>query len=65
MSINYLHDHKEFENLLKILEEETGIIPQLIEKDYWIMHVLNGLKRQGFEFESEPQTKFSQNEIQA
>jgi hypothetical protein len=59
MSINYLHDHKEFENLLKILEEETGIIPQLIEKDYWIMHVLNGLKKQGFEFELKGGTSLS------
>lgn len=28
-----------------------GMAAGLIEKDYWIMHVLYGLKSQGFEFE--------------
>lgn len=59
MPIDYLHNHKEFANLLSILETETGIIPQLIEKDYWIMHVLYGLKQQGFEFELKGGTSLS------
>jgi predicted nucleotidyltransferase component of viral defense system len=58
MSI-YLHDHKEFANLLKIVSAETGIIEQLIEKDYWLMHVLYGLKEQGFEFELKGGTSLS------
>ena len=45
MSSVYLHDHKDYPALLRILEEETGIQAQLIEKDYWIKHVLHGLKK--------------------
>ena len=47
----YLHDHKEFVYLIKILADEKKIEAGLIEKDYWIMHVLYGLKKQGFQFE--------------
>ena len=47
----YLHDHKEFVSLINILADEKNIEPGLIEKDYWIMHVLHGLKQQDFQFE--------------
>lgn len=59
MSVDYLHNHEEFPQLLKIVAEEIRIIPQLVEKDYWIMHVLNGLKQQGFEFELKGGTSLS------
>jgi hypothetical protein len=51
LPIDYLHNHKDFPALLRIVSDETGIQSGLIEKDYWIMHVLYGLKQQGFEFE--------------
>ena len=67
MSIDYLHNHKEFQQLLNIISEETNIIPQLIEKDYWIMHVLHGLTKLGFEFELKgvlgKRTKFQEFEV--
>lgn len=44
----YLHERQDFIDLLRILEQESGIQSSLIEKDYWIMHVLYGLKKQGF-----------------
>lgn len=50
MPASYLHNHKDFHELLRILEAETGILAGLIEKDYWIMHVLYGLQQQGFDF---------------
>lgn len=50
MPFKFLHEHKDFSDLLRILEKETGILAGLIEKDYWIMHVLRGLKKQGFSF---------------
>jgi len=56
MSI-YLHEHKDFISLINILAEEKGIEAGLIEKDYWMMHVLHGLKIQGFEFELKGGTK--------
>jgi predicted nucleotidyltransferase component of viral defense system len=59
MATIYLHDHKEFPDLLRILEEETGILAGLIEKDYWIMHSLYGLKRQGYDFQLKGGTSLS------
>lgn len=50
MPSKLLHNHKDFPDLLRILESETGILAGLIEKDYWIMHVLHGLKKLGFSF---------------
>src|SRR5688572_12186471 len=59
MAEAYLHEHPEFDQLLRILEQEQGIAATLIEKDYWIMHVLYGLKKQGFEFELKGGTSLS------
>jgi hypothetical protein len=59
MPIDYLHNHKDFPALLSIVSDETGIQAGLIEKDYWIMHVLYGLKQQGFEFELKGGTSLS------
>lgn len=42
MAKNYLHNHKQFGDLLNIVAEKRGIEPYLIEKDYWIMNVLYG-----------------------
>src|SRR5690606_30072193 len=59
MPDQYLHEREDFIDLLRILEVETGIQIQLIEKDYWIMHVLYGLEKQGFEFELKGGTSLS------
>lgn len=59
MSSEYLHQRKDFADLLRILEVETGVLAQLIEKDYWIMHILYGLRKQGFEFELKGGTSLS------
>ena len=55
----YLHQHPEFRELLRILESEIDIQAGLIEKDYWIMHVLHGLKSQGYDFELKGGTSLS------
>ena len=55
----FLHDHKDFVSLINILADEMNIEPGLIEKDYWIMHVLYGLKHQGFQFELKGGTSLS------
>ena len=47
----YLHDLTDFSELIQIVSNEKRIVPQLIEKDYWIMHVLYGLAKQGYKFE--------------
>ncbi|QDW25700.1 nucleotidyl transferase AbiEii/AbiGii toxin family protein [Pedobacter sp. KBS0701] len=59
MAANFLHNHKNFPDLLRILEDEMGIQAGLIEKDYWIMHVLYGLKNQDFQFELKGGTSLS------
>jgi hypothetical protein len=55
----YLHQHPEFRELLRIIGEEKGIETALVEKDYWIMHALFGLKSQGYDFELKGGTSLS------
>jgi predicted nucleotidyltransferase component of viral defense system len=55
----YLHDHPNFRDLLRIIEEDTGIMDGLVEKDYWIMHSLYGLKKQGYVFQLKGGTSLS------
>ena len=59
MPPDYLHNHNDFSALLDILEGETGIKAGLIEKDYWIMHVLYGLNKMGLDFELKGGTSLS------
>lgn len=59
MAADYLHNHKDFSDLLNILADKNNILPGLIEKDYWIMHVLFGLKKQGLDFELKGGTSLS------
>jgi len=55
----FLHEHPEFPELIRIVADEKGILPQLVEKDYWIMHCLYGLAAQGFNFELKGGTSLS------
>ena len=55
----YLHDHKNFPDLLRLIEEQTGVSVFLVEKDYWLMHVLYGLKQQGYNFNLKGGTSLS------
>jgi len=59
MTEQYLHNHKDFESLIRIVAEEKHIQPYLIEKDYWIMQVLYGLQQQGYDFELKGGTSLS------
>lgn len=56
---DYLHNHKDFEALFRIVADDKKILPGLIEKDYWIMHSLFGLQQNGFEFELKGGTSLS------
>jgi len=55
----FLHEHTDFPDLIRIVADKKNIIPQLIEKDYWIMHCLHGLTEQGFDFELKGGTSLS------
>lgn len=59
MAAIYLHEHNDFPQLLRIIEEETNIMAGLVEKDYWIMHCLYGLKKQGYNFQLKGGTSLS------
>lgn len=50
MPRDFLHNHPQFAGLIRIVAEEKGIDPALVEKDYWIMHCLYGLQQVGFTF---------------
>ncbi len=56
---DFLHNHKDFPALLRIVGDERKILPGLVEKDYWIMHSLFGLQQNGFEFELKGGTSLS------
>jgi hypothetical protein len=59
MPRDYLHNHPQFAELIRIVAEEKGIDPALVEKDYWIMHCLYGLQELGFTFELKGGTSLS------
>jgi predicted nucleotidyltransferase component of viral defense system len=56
---DFLHNDPEFKELLSIVSFEKGIDISLVEKDYWIMHALYGLNKQGIEFELKGGTSLS------
>jgi hypothetical protein len=56
---DYLHNHPQFSDLIRIVAQEKGIDPALIEKDYWIMHCLHGLQRLEYKFELKGGTSLS------
>ncbi|MDE2078232.1 MAG: nucleotidyl transferase AbiEii/AbiGii toxin family protein [Burkholderiales bacterium] len=55
----FLHDRKDFGDLLAVVADERSLDPILVEKDYWIMHCLWGLRTQGFNFELKGGTSLS------
>jgi Nucleotidyl transferase AbiEii toxin, Type IV TA system len=56
---DYLHNHPQFADLIRIVAAERGIDPALVEKDYWIMHCLYGLQKSGFTFQLKGGTSLS------
>ena len=59
MPRDYLHDHPQFADLIRIVADEKGIDPALVEKDYWIMHCLHGLQQFGFALQLKGGTSLS------
>lgn len=55
----FIHELKDAKELFEAVAGEKGIRPYLVEKDYWIMHALYGLKTQGFDFELKGGTSLS------
>jgi Nucleotidyl transferase AbiEii toxin, Type IV TA system len=59
MPADYLHNHPQFADLIRIVASQRGIDPFLVEKDYWIMHCLYGLQQLGMTFELKGGTSLS------
>jgi Nucleotidyl transferase AbiEii toxin, Type IV TA system len=59
MSADFLHNHPQFPELIRIVAQQMAIDPALVEKDYWIMHCLYGLQQLGLKFELKGGTSLS------
>lgn len=59
MTKTFLHHHKDFPDLIRIVGNTMSIDPVLIEKDYWIMHCLHGLQQLDMQFELKGGTSLS------
>jgi predicted nucleotidyltransferase component of viral defense system len=59
MPRDFLHNHPQFADLIRIVAEENGIDPALVGKDYWIMHCLYGLQQLGLTFQLKGGTSLS------
>ena len=59
MSTIFLHDRPDIVSLYAAAGRQTGVRPEIIEKDYWLMHCLWSLKEQGFGFELKGGTALS------
>ncbi len=47
--MSFVHEHADFQQLLGIVARETGIAAVLVEKDYWVTHILWGLHETGLD----------------
>ncbi len=54
-----VHELPDAKALFETLGAEKNLLPIVIEKDYWVMHCLWGLKREGFAFEMKGGTSLS------
>ena len=59
MPADFLHRHKDFASLLRIVADQMKVQPVLVEKDYWIMHCLYGLQQLEMAFELKGGTSLS------
>jgi hypothetical protein len=55
----FLHQHKDFTELISQIARSLKIYPYLVEKDYWLMHSLWALHQQGWQFELKGGTSLS------
>ncbi|WP_316168731.1 MULTISPECIES: nucleotidyl transferase AbiEii/AbiGii toxin family protein [unclassified Bradyrhizobium] len=59
MPRDFLHNHPQFADLIRIVAEDKSIDPALVEKDYWIMQCLYGLQQHPFTFQLKGGTSLS------
>lgn len=47
--MRFIHDDSQFDDLLRVVADDRHLALALVEKDYWVTHVLWGLHEQGFD----------------
>lgn len=57
--MSFLHELPDVKQLFEVVAKEKQVLPTIIEKDYWLMHCLWGLQKQGFDFELKGGTSLS------
>ena len=57
--IVFLHQHPEFSRHLRRVSQQLDIRPEMVEKDYWIMHCLYCLQLAGYDFRMKGGTTLS------
>jgi hypothetical protein len=55
----FLHEHKDFQKICESAREQTKASLQIVEKDYWVMHVIWSLTQCGYKFELKGGTSLS------
>lgn len=55
----FLHELPSAKDMFRTLATEKSLHPAIVEKDYWVMHCLWGLKEQAFEFDMKGGTSLS------
>src|SRR3990167_6457178 len=55
----FLHQLPNAQQLFEIVADEKGLLPDIIEKDYWLMHCLWGIQQQEYQFELKGGTSLS------
>ena len=54
-----MHQLANAKDLFEVVADEKGLLPEIIEKDYWLMHCLWGIQQQGYQFEMKGGTSLS------
>lgn len=55
----FLHQHPEFPQVIEAVSRQNNIAVQLVEKDYWLMHVLWAIHSCGLQYELKGGTSLS------
>jgi predicted nucleotidyltransferase component of viral defense system len=55
----FLHHLPDAKQLFEVIAREKNILPLIVEKDYWLMHVLWGLQQQHYDFSLKGGTSLS------
>lgn len=54
-----MHQLANAKELFEVVADEKELLPEIIEKDYWLMHCLWGIQQQGYQFEMKGGTSLS------